>query len=240
MRDAQARFEGVGFEIVERPATAGAEAHDRAAVCGQRVAETDEDVAAVGGVDEGQDVAGGDDDVEVAGGVLAGFGGLRVRVGRGQDLGEVGQVADLPRAAGLDVAGDGDQVRVDVHADDPVAPAGEVAAQAALTAARVEDASAPRGHRVDQPRFAVDVASLRGEIRPAFRVPAGMAGVGCHDLGPGAVHVHGPSIAHSPARRQLAPAIRHDEAPASPANRDDGGVAKRKRLREEPLSGPSR
>ena len=118
LRRAGAAAAGDGAGGGAGPAQPG-RARPVAAGGGQRVAETDEHGTPVGGVDKGQDVAGGDDDVEIARRVPPVFRRRRVRVG--EHVRQPRQVADLPGAAGLHVAGDRDQVRVDVDADDVLA-----------------------------------------------------------------------------------------------------------------------
>src|SRR5699024_7097592 len=93
-------------------------------------------------------------------------------------------------------------VRIDVHADDPVAPPHEIPAEATLPAARIQDAGPPGRHRIDEPSLPVDVPPLRGELHPPLRVPARMGRVGGNDLGPGAMGAHGASIPDPPPPQQ--------------------------------------
>ena len=103
---------------------------------------------------------------------------------------ELSEVPDLPTGVGVILAGHVDQVRVEVHADDLVACAGEMSAQSSCAAAGVEDPGRSRGHGVDQPGLAVDVLPGRLDPSPSLGVAARVLGIAPHRLGPQAeVHV---------------------------------------------------
>ena len=129
------------------------------------------------GGQEGHDVAGRDDEVE------------RVTDPPRRQV-EFGEVADQPPRPGVVLLGGGDQGRVDVDADHPVAGGSEVAAHPARAAARVEDVRAAWCHRVHQAGLPRQILTGAGHRPEALDVPVRVVGISRDLLHPDACLGH--------------------------------------------------
>lgn len=122
--------------------------------------------------EERQDVARTDDEIETDP-LTPGPVGVGAQI-------ELGQVPRLPPDVRMVRAGHLDQVGVDVHPDDLVAGASEVAADPTCPAARVEYPGLARSHGIDEPGFADDVVPRRLHAAPTIGVPLGVIRVVAH------------------------------------------------------------
>src|SRR5699024_5494422 len=95
-------------------------------------------------------------------------------------------------------------------ADDGVTAGCQGAADAAGSAACVEDAGAAREHGVDEAGLAVDVLAVAGHGAEALDVPGGVVGVGLDDLLPAAAGVGHGVLLRGPSHR---PTHASDAAP---------------------------
>jgi hypothetical protein len=163
---------GIGREVLEGVAAVEPEADDEPSLLCEVVGEMREGRAALRSGEEGHHVARADLQVEP----LA----LPVLVAEV----ELGEVLHLPARAGMVGAGDLDEMGIQIHPDDVVPDPGEVAAQPAAAAARVEDPGAALGHGVEQPRLPDDVLPRGLDAAPALGIAPRVLGVAAQRSGP--------------------------------------------------------
>jgi hypothetical protein len=160
----QAGGVSVSEEVLEGVAPTGTEADSEATPGRQMGSEAVEHRPSGRGVEEGHHVPGADHDVE-----------HEVDAQRGQI--QFGKVGDQPDRSGMIELGGGDQLGVEVHADDLVADRRQPSTDPAGPTTRVEDPRTARRQGVDEARLAVEVLAGGRHGAKTFDVPGRVARV---------------------------------------------------------------
>jgi hypothetical protein len=88
---------------------------------------------------------------------------------------EFGKVSNQPHRSGMICLGCGDQLGVDIDANDRVPAGRELSSDPSWTTPRIEDARSPPDDGVEQPRLAGQVNTVSSHPAETIDVPAGMA-----------------------------------------------------------------
>ena len=144
-------------EVVERVAAAGTVREDNPPVLGEVVPKVLENGDASARREEPQHVPGGEDEVKGLGDACS----WQV---------EEGEVAHEPGAVREIRCGVVDEGWVDIDSNDGVPARGQPAPDSTRAAPGIEDSRTTGHHRIEHPRFAVEVVPFRGEAAPTSGV----------------------------------------------------------------------